>query len=216
MQAIGILGGTFDPIHTGHLRLAEELAEALNLEEVRFIPAARPPHRAEPHGEGQHRITMVEQAIAGNPRFRTDLREFEREGPSYMVDTLASLRRELGPERPLYLLLGTDAFLGLPRWHRWQDLFELAHLCVARRPGAVPESGMSPELLTVWHQRHHDAVPDTPAGGILLRDITALDISASDIRRRLHRGQSIRYLVPDDINHYIQTHHLYAKEPHGT
>jgi len=162
MQSIGILGGTFDPIHFGHLRMAQELAESLGLDEVRFIPAARPPHRAQPHGAAEARAEMVRLAISGNPRFVLDTREFERDGPSYMVDTLSCLRAEVGDDTPLCLLLGADAFLGLPTWHRWRELFQLAHVVVAHRPGVVLDTaspGMSPELRAEWQQRHVNQLP---------------------------------------------------------
>lgn len=217
--AVGILGGTFDPIHFGHLRMAEELADSLHLAEVRFLPSARPPHRDAPHVTATHRAAMVRLAIAGNPRFSLDLRECERAGPSYMVDTLTSLRDELGAHRPLVLLLGADAFLGLPTWHCWQSLFDLAHLVVAHRPGFTlgPEAPeMSAALREVWQQRFVPALPDTAAGSILLREITALDISASGIRKSLHHGHSIRYLLPEAVQDYLQHHHLYEKAPHGT
>jgi nicotinate-nucleotide adenylyltransferase len=216
---VGILGGTFDPIHFGHLRMAVELADSLDLAEVRFLPAARPPHRAEPHVAAQHRVEIARLAIAGNPLFSIDLREFERAGPSYMVDTLASLREELGAVQPLYLLLGADAFLGIPGWHRWQALFDLAHITVAHRPGFALHADnpkMSPELRAEWQRRYRDTIPESTTGNILLREITALDISASNIREILRHGRSPRYLMPDVVIDYIQTHHLYQKEPHGT
>lgn len=216
MQAIGILGGTFDPIHFGHLRMAQELAEDLDLQQVRFIPAYQPPHRGQPQGLAEHRLAMVRLAIAGNARFALDLREFERGGPSYMVDTLTSLRAELGGEAPLYLLLGADAFLGLPTWHRWRELFGLAHIVVAHRPRSALDADMSPELRVEWQQRHAAQPDQSACCRILSREITALDISASAIRKTIRQGRSARYLLPEAINDYIQTHSLYQKEPHGT
>jgi nicotinate-nucleotide adenylyltransferase len=218
-DAIGILGGTFDPIHFGHLRLAQEMAESLGLKAVRFIPAARPPHRVEPHCAALHRAEMVRLAIAGNPLFTLDLREFDREGPSYMVETLASLRAEIGHATPLFLLLGADAFLGIHSWHRWQELFDLAHVAVAYRPGFVLDAedpGMQPALRSEWLRRYCDGVPETACGAILMREITALDISASNIRIRLGHGSSPRYLLPEAVCDYIHIHQLYEKKPHGT
>lgn len=217
--SVGILGGTFDPIHFGHLRMAQEMAENLELDEVRFIPAAYPPHRAEPQGAAQHRIEMVRVAIANNPLFTLDTREFKRSGPSYMVDTLRSLRDELGNERPLTLLLGADAFLGIPTWHHWRELFALTHIVVAHRPGFVLEAqhpSISVELRAEWQQRYLDKLPESAAGNILLREITALDISASRIRETLKHDRSPRYLLPEAVCDYIQTHHLYEKKLHGT
>lgn len=224
MNAIGILGGTFDPIHFGHLRMAEELREQLGLERVRFIPAAVPPHRASPQIEAFHRAEMVRLAIAGNPAFTLDNRELARSGPSYSLDTLTELRAELGTETPLCLLIGSDAFLGLHTWHRWRELQDLAHFIVAHRPGTIPrEDAMSPELRQVWQQRGTLQPADVqamPAGRILLLPITALDISASAIRTALVEGRSTRYLMPETVRAYIDSHHLYArqasKEHHGT
>jgi len=162
---------------------------------------------------------MVKLAIAHNPRFQLDLRECERAGPSYMVDTLGSLREALGAQRPLVLLLGADAFLGLPTWHRWEALFDLAHLVVAHRPGFTlgPEAPEMPAVLReIWQQRFVPALPGTAAGSLLLREITALDISASRIRKALQHGHSVRYLMPETVQDYLHHHHLYEKAPHGT
>lgn len=221
MQAsIGILGGTFDPIHFGHLRMAQELYEELGLAKIRFIPAAIPPHRPNPQSETLHRAEMVRLAIAGNPAFSLDTRELQRPGASYTFDTLTELRAELGDQTPLCLLLGSDAFLGISTWHRWQELLTLAHIVVAHRPGASPhEDAMTPTLREVWrvHQTsHHEALQETACGKILLQTITALDISASRIRNRLHHGRSPSYLLPESVCDYIHTHHLYPKEQHGT
>ncbi len=131
---IGIFGGTFDPVHFGHLRPALEVQQALGLDEVRFIPAGQPPHRDMPHATAPQRLSMLQTAIEDQPGFAADEREIQREGPSYMVDTLALLREELG-QIPLCLILGYDAFLGLPAWHQWHRLIELAHLVITHRPG---------------------------------------------------------------------------------
>ena len=132
---IGILGGTFDPIHYGHLRLAEELAGTLKLDQVRLVPSGTPPHRSAPGVSAAHRLAMVELAAAGNPRFSVDGREVRRTGPGYTFDTLAELRKEAGDTRPLALLVGADAFLEFATWHRWHEIFGLAHIAVAHRPG---------------------------------------------------------------------------------
>jgi len=134
-KPIGLLGGTFDPIHYGHLRLAEELAEALNIGQVRFIPAGHPPHRGQPRAAAPHRLEMARRAVADNPRFLLDTREIDKTGPCYSVDTLAALRAELPPATSLVLFMGGDAFLGLTTWHEWRRLFDLAHIAVAHRPG---------------------------------------------------------------------------------
>jgi len=212
MQPIGIFGGTFDPIHFGHLRLAEEMADVIGLSRVVFIPAGQPPHRGAPRTAAPHRLEMVRRAIAGNPRFAVDAREVQRPSPSYTVDTLTALRAELGDEQPLWLLLGADAFLGLPSWHAWRRLFELAHIAVAARPGAqLMQSDAMPEVLkNEVSQRQVAAGPDTgPAGSVLLRATTPLDISATVIRDTLARHGSARYLLPDPVLDYIHEHQLY-------
>ena len=212
MQPIGIFGGTFDPIHFGHLRLAEEMAEGIGLSQVVFIPAGQPPHRGAPRTAATHRLEMVRRAAAGNPRFTVDAREVESPRPSYTVDTLTALRAELGDEQPLWLLLGADAFLELPSWHEWQQLFELAHIAVAARPGApLMQSDAMPDVLkNEVSQRQGAAGSDTgPAGSVLLRATTPLDISATVIRDILARNGSARYLLPDAVLDYIHEHQLY-------
>jgi nicotinate-nucleotide adenylyltransferase len=213
MQRIGIFGGTFDPIHFGHLRLAEEMAEAVGLEKVLFIPAGQPPHRGAPRTAAVHRLEMVRRAIAGNPRFEADAREVDSPRPSYTVDTLTELRDELGLQRPLWLLLGADAFLGLTTWHEWRRLFGLANLAVAARPGAqlLQADAMPQELKNEVSQRQlADGAAAGPAGSVLLRQMTPLDISATAIRDTLGRNGSARYLLPDAVLGYIHEHQLYA------
>ena len=217
MQPIGIFGGTFDPIHFGHLRLAEELAEAIGLDRVLFIPAGQPPHRGAPRTAAAHRLEMVRRAVAGNPRFEADAREVNSPRPSYTVDTLTELRAELGPHRPLWLLLGADAFLGLTTWHEWQRLFELANLAVAARPGAqlLQADAMPQELKNEVAQRQlADGAAAGPAGSVLLRQMTPLDISATVIRDTLGRHGSARYLLPEAVLGYIHEHQLYAHHEH--
>lgn len=211
MQAVGILGGTFDPIHLGHLRMAQELGESLELRQVRFIPSARPPHRDAPYVSAEHRAAMVRSAIADNPLFVFDSRELDRAGPSYMVDTLTSLRRDVGAATPLLLLLGADAFLGLDKWHRWLELFDLAHIAVAHRPGFALEAvAMTPALRDQWQLRFSEQTEGEAAGRILKREITALDISSSAIRAALAQGSSPRYLLPEPALGYILQHELYT------
>lgn len=213
MPPIGIFGGTFDPIHFGHLRLAEEMAEAIGLSQVRFIPAGQPPHRGVPRTAATHRLEMVRRAIAGNPRFEVDAREVRCPDPSYTVDTLTVLRAELGNEQPLWLLLGADAFLGLPSWHQWRQLFTLANIAVAARPGAqlMQPDGLPEDLKHELSQRQVPAGSATgPAGSVLLQQMTALDISATRIRATLARQDSARYLLPDAVLDYIHQHQLYT------
>jgi nicotinate-nucleotide adenylyltransferase len=222
LSPIGILGGTFDPIHYGHLRLAQELAEGLDLREVRFIPAGWPPHRTQPFASVQQRLDMARLGIAGNPLFALDEREIFKPTPSYTVETLLDLRRETGAAQPLCLFMGTDAFLGLASWHRWQALFALAHIVVAQRPGfsglGRAAATMPAELRDQLNRRlanAPEALAAAPAGAIFVQPITALDISATQLRETLAAGRSPRYLLPDAVLDYIQTNGLY-KERNGT
>jgi nicotinate-nucleotide adenylyltransferase len=212
---IGIFGGTFDPIHYGHLRLAEELAEHAKLAEVRFVPSGTPPHRTRPGAEARHRIEMVRLAVADNPRFSVDERETRRAGPAYTFHTLGELRRELGVHRPLALLLGADAFLDFATWHKWHALFDLAHVIVAYRPGYPIDTWQArmPEPLAHEYAarslQQPLAVHLAPAGGIVPVPMTGLDISATFVRNAVQAGSSVRYLLPDAVLEYIRSHGLY-------
>src|SRR5882672_10486834 len=151
---IGIMGGTFDPVHFGHLRLAQEAAEILGLERVRWVPAGRPWHRTQPKASAKHRLQMVKLAIRRNRLFELDDAEIRQGSPGYTVETLARLRKRFGKKRPLVLLLGTDAFRGLTSWERWRDIFELAHVFVAQRPGhSLTPGGMPAALASEWRRR---------------------------------------------------------------
>jgi nicotinate-nucleotide adenylyltransferase len=208
---IGILGGTFDPIHFGHLRPALEVMESLGLSEVRFVPCRIPPHRRIPVASVEHRVTMVERAVHGQPGFRVDRREAERDGPSYSVDTLESLRGELGNDVPLCLMMGMDAFAGLPSWHRWQEILTLSHIVVAQRPGS-PASRPAGDWVPGVTTRDPDDLRDRPAGAVFFQPVTQLDISATAIRAMLCRGESARYLMPDNVLDYIHAEGLYVNQ----
>ncbi|MBK1700737.1 nicotinate-nucleotide adenylyltransferase [Thiococcus pfennigii] len=209
---IGILGGTFDPIHFGHLRPALEVAEALGLAELRLVPLNQAVHRAQPHADGRHRLAMVRAAIADQPGFLADARELERPGGSYSHDTLASLRAELGPRRPLCLLLGSDAFAGFLAWHRPHAILGLAHLVVMTRPGPAPE--WDPDLRALLAERQATdpaALARRPAGHIHCHEVTQLAISATAIRRLIAAGRSARFLLPDPVIAIIEQAGLYRR-----
>jgi len=217
IAAIGILGGTFDPIHHGHLRLAEEAADACGLARVLLIPAALPNLRSAPRTPAAHRLEMARIAAAGNPRMQVDGRELAREGTSYTVDTLLELRDELGGLVPLCLILGADAFLRLPAWSRWLKLFDLAHIVVATRPGYDLDGPMSRtgELAVEWRRRRVSEPADvrsSPAGSIAVVEIPLLEISATELRTRIARGGSVRYLLPQAVLDYIGAVHLYEMQ----
>lgn len=214
MPPIGIFGGTFDPIHFGHLRLAEEMALALGLGRVLFVPAGRPPHRAVPQVTAGHRLEMVRLAIAGNPFFAVDAREVQRDQPSYTVDTLTSLRAEVGSGQALWLMLGADAFLGLASWHRWQQVFELANIAVVTRPGAQalhPDALLEPLKSDVLPRLVTDSSAVGSAGSVCFQPMTPLGISATAIRNTLSQQDSARYLLPESVLNYINEHQLYLK-----
>lgn len=207
---IGLLGGTFDPVHLGHLRPALEILEQVGLREVRLLPGRVPPHRPAPRASAALRSAMVQRAVAAVPGLRVDTRELDRAGPSYTLDTLVSLRRELGAEQPLCWIVGMDSFLSLPRWHRWRELGEHAHFLVARRPGS--ETAL-PEALAQWLEPRRSGAGELhrqPAGLVHFVDTTALAISSTRIRRRLALGRSARFLVPDTVWELISGNGVYG------
>jgi nicotinate-nucleotide adenylyltransferase len=212
---IGIFGGTFDPIHHGHLRLAQEALEQCGFSAVRFIPSGTPPHRAAPLAKAEHRLNMVKLAINGQPGFSVDEREVHRTDKCYSVDTFGTLRAELGAEQSLCLLLGSDAFLQLHTWHQWQKLFELTHIVVMQRPGQPVGNAIvkADESLRQQYQTRLAPSPrllhETASGHIVVLDMPQLDISATDIRCRAAQNKNLRYLLPDAVAHYIHTNKLY-------
>jgi nicotinate-nucleotide adenylyltransferase len=211
MKPLGVFGGTFDPIHFGHLRTAFELLAALDLDEIRFVPAGSPPHRETPLADAAFRLDLVEAAIAGQPGFAIDAREVRRPGPSYMVLTLRELRAEF-PVRPLCLVLGMDAFLGLPEWYEWRELVELAHLVVAHRPGwQAPADGPLRDLLVARRTDRIGDLHELPAGRILVRSVTQLEISSTELRTLLADGQDPRYLVPEAVREAIRATGRYIR-----
>jgi len=212
LEPLGLLGGTFDPIHFGHLRLAEECADALRLNEVRLIPAAKPWQRSGLISAIEHRLEMVRLGVENNPRLVVDAREAERNGPTYTVDTLGSLRAEMGQARPLVMIVGSDQFLNLPTWSRWQKLFELAHIAVARRANESFDLGELPAVLAamVANRLTNDRSALTePAGRVFSIEMTPLKISSSQIRTLMRTRQSPRYLLPASVYEYIVQHGLY-------
>lgn len=205
-----MLGGMFDPVHFGHLRSAVELREVLGLAEVRLVPCAKPPHRPPGHVTAQQRAHMLQLAVDGEPGLRVDERELQRDTPSYSVDTLLSLRAEL-PDTPLCLVVGRDAFCGLPSWHRWTELFALAHIVVLDRPGhATPIPAPLAEAIgdrrSVAPQDLHGSL----SGRVFFQPVTQLEISSTALRAAIAAGRSVRYLVPDPVYRFIQEHRLYA------
>ena len=203
-RRIGVNGGTFDPVHFGHLRPALEVLRACRLDEMRFIPCHVPVHRGAPHASATQRAEMVRRAIAPIPQFVLDTRELARNAPSYMVETLESLRTDF-PGARLVLMMGQDAFAAFDRWHRWEDILELAALVVTRRPGA-PAEVPAPLRSAVWT----GALADLPsAGAVGMLEVTQLDISSTAIRRLRAAGEPIDFLTPQAVVEYMASHRLY-------
>jgi len=209
--ATGIFGGTFDPVHFGHLRAASEVKELLGIDDFRLFPAGMPPHRDSTHAHGDHRLAMLRLAVADHPDLAVDDREIRRQGASYMVDTLIDLRAETG-DRPLLLVVGQDAANQLDEWHRWKELFELTHIVIMTRPSAAHD--YSAELGNSLDGRiveNRQLLFDRPAGLVLHLNVTQLAISSTNIRNLISRGLSPRFLLPDRVLAYAQYHDLYLE-----
>jgi len=215
LAAIGIFGGTFDPIHHGHLRLAQEALEQCRLSEVRFIPSGTPPHRTTPLASPEHRVQMVRLAVQNQPGFTLDEREAGRTDPCYSFDTFSSLRAELGEHQPLCLLLGSDAFLKLNTWHRWKKLFELTHILVMQRPGRPVGNAITQADEALRQEYQSRLAPtlqllhESPSGLVVVLDMPQLEISATDIRNRAAQNKNLRYLLPEAVAQYIKFNQLY-------
>jgi nicotinate-nucleotide adenylyltransferase len=214
--AIGLFGGTFDPVHFGHLRLATELAEAFHLEKVIFLPAGLPYHRGRAaHASAEQRLKMLKLATQRDARFDVDDRELRREGPTYTYDTLAEIRKERGPDVPLVFLAGSDTFAKVDQWHRWTELFDLAHFAIAIRagdetwyskgPGAFPKEAWPRITLNLRE------LAAAPAGKIMTFSMTPLAISSTALRTLSGEGASIRYLTPDPVAEFARSHDLYSR-----
>ncbi|MDH3266562.1 MAG: nicotinate-nucleotide adenylyltransferase [Gammaproteobacteria bacterium] len=203
MRPIGIFGGTFDPIHYGHLRTAFEVLQALRFREVRFVPSAAPPHRDQACADARLRLEMVQVAVRGQPGFVVDDCEFSRDGPSYTVDTLTVMREEHN-DAPLGLIVGMDAFLGLTEWHRWDEILQLAHIIVAHRPGwQAPQQGDLGELIGAHQSTCVDDLQEKRHGLIHIHAVTQLEIASTEIRELVATGRDPRFLMPDAVRDLI-------------
>ena len=212
MSPIGIFGGTFDPIHYGHLRTAFEMLQALQFDEVRFIPCGDPPHRGTTFADAELRLRMVAAAIEGQRGFVSDDRELRREGPSYSIDTLEGLRSEY-PDRSLGLIVGMDAFLGLVNWHRWDELLDIAHIIVAHRPGwKAPDIGPLGDLISEFGTHRVEDLHDATAGRIHIHAVTQLEIASTEIRDLVAAGRDPRFLMPDAVRNVIEETSVYMRE----
>ena len=203
---IGVFGGTFDPIHYGHLRSAIEVKEIFKLTEVRLIPSAQPPHRGQPHAPALMRAEMLRLAIANQPELILDTRELNRPGASFMVDTLVSLRHDF-PKQTLLLTIGCDAFNRLTSWHQWQRLFDFAHIAVLTRPGYI--IGQLDNFFSERLAISKNELSDQLAGKLYFQPITQLDISATKIREIIANDRNPAFLLPDNVIAFIKQHQLY-------
>ncbi|GGC03954.1 putative nicotinate-nucleotide adenylyltransferase [Marinobacterium zhoushanense] len=205
------MGGTFDPVHNGHLRTALEIQQWLDIPEVCLIPSKMPVHRDEPGCSSEQRLAMVQLAVADEPCLCADAREILSDQPSYSLLTLESLRAELGPRRPLCMVMGMDAYLGLPSWHRWESFLDICHIIVVTRPGyGFPDDSQMRRFSDRHAAPSVETLKQLPAGRVLLHELTPLGISATQIRRLIAQGDSPRYLMPDAVWDYIQTNKLYG------
>jgi nicotinate-nucleotide adenylyltransferase len=215
VQTIGLLGGTFNPIHFGHLRMAQELADSLSLNSVKFIPSANPPHKPPPQVSAEHRAAMVQLAIADNPQFLFDGRELSRTGASYTIETLESLRDELGDGTSLILIMGSDAFTKFNTWHRWQEIIKLCHIALVQRPASTNKESLTKELETFLHNHyteHAEDLHEGSAGLVTMQAITPLEISSTAIRQALQLKHSARYLMPENVLDYIAAKQLFSAD----
>lgn len=211
LPLVGVFGGTFNPVHYGHLRSALELVECLGLEQLRLMPSAQPPHREVPACSAEHRAAMVALAVEGEPRLACDVRELQRPGESYTIESLIELRGELSAEVGLCMVLGCDAVLDITQWHRWQELLEWAHIVVIARPGwTLPDTGAVAQWLSAHRVDDAQALRQKTAGCITIKELRPLAISATEIRDLLAAGRSVRYLLPQSVLDYIHEHTLYT------
>ncbi|MDX1454535.1 MAG: nicotinate-nucleotide adenylyltransferase [Gammaproteobacteria bacterium] len=205
---LGVFGGMFDPVHHGHLRPALEVAEQARLDHVRLLPCAIPPHRDIPSATAEQRRDMLELAVADYDMFSVDSQELERSGTSYTIDTLESLRAEL-PEAMLVLMLGEDAFAGLHRWHRWQEIFSLAQVVIMRRPGGTEEFDAAIDQELSARRCPIADLPGKDRGAIAMAEVTPLQISSTLIRHVVGRGEDPGFLVPEPVARYLREKRIY-------
>jgi len=209
---IALLGGTFDPVHNGHLHAANSAVVALDVARVNLVLAARPKHRAAPSASIGHRWAMLRLAVADQPRLRADDREIRRGNATYTIDTLESVRREAHADEPIVWLLGWDAYRALPTWHRWNELSTFAHLAVLQRPGA--DESLDETMREFTDQRRVDdrgELARTPAGRVYFVAAPMQATSSTEIRAKLARGDDVRQLLPSAVWTYITNHRLYGE-----
>lgn len=209
---IGILGGTYDPVHKGHVYIATALAKHQAFQNILVVPCYQPVHREPPRADAQNRLAMVELAFTNYPKIQVDVTEINRQGPSYAYDTLNDIKSR-NPESPLCWILGTDAFASFHQWHKWQQILELGHLVLVKRPGTpLPSGGPEYDMLQNRQVDNLQRLTEQDAGLITVVDINPPAISAHNIRQKLSRGDSVVDLLPSKIWDYINRHRLYMDE----
>lgn len=210
-RRVGLLGGTFDPVHVGHLALARAACVALSIDELRLVPTGVS-WQKDSSSPAADRVAMLRLAIAGEPDWRVDTREVERDGPSYTIDTLVSLRAELGPDCALIMIIGSDQLRNLASWHRWRELLDLCHIAATRRERVTLDELPAPvEALVEAHGA--DALPDAPAGGIVFFRMPAVPVSSTTLRGQLAAGETPAELLPAGVLEYIRSRRLYRDDP---
>ncbi|MBY0544889.1 MAG: nicotinate-nucleotide adenylyltransferase [Gammaproteobacteria bacterium] len=212
-KPIGVMGGSFDPIHFGHLRTATELVQIIDLQKILLIPCQAPVHKERSFAAPQHRLAMIQLALADDSRIVASDQELIRETPSYTIETLTALRKT-HPDVPLVLIMGSDAFVNIATWKNWHSIPDFAHIVVAVRAGQKMHLDSEIERFLKTRQTlDYGDLHETLAGKIFLQFVTPLDISSTAIRCQLEAGYSPRYLLPDTVLAYIKTHHLYELLP---
>ncbi|HIG68315.1 MAG TPA: nicotinate-nucleotide adenylyltransferase [Porticoccaceae bacterium] len=210
-MAVAIFGGTFDPIHNGHLTIASDLVQLLDVSEVRMVPCAYPPHRGEPNVSTEHRREMLATALShtDSPLIIDDV-ELRRSAPSYSIDTVKLLRNEIGADAPLFMCIGMDALGKLDSWHQWQNILDFCHIAVSSRPGyEQPEVGPLTEWIACHRSGDLSEIQRKPNGCIYFCDLSMLDISSTNIRVKMGKGDDVRLMLPDSVISYIQKNRLY-------
>jgi nicotinate-nucleotide adenylyltransferase len=211
---LGILGGTFDPIHLGHLHLANTVHKKANLQYIKIIPCYRSPLRQQPFADAKDRVEMIKLAIVDFPHLKLDEREINNPQPSYAVDTIESIRLEVGLQTSLCFIMGDDAFAEFTKWHEWKKILELSHLIVTTRKSSLDSDLYSPEILALLHQHqtfHTNDLSTQPFGCIWLVDINPLKISSTEIRSLIKKNQSVKKFLPEKVFQYIEKQNLYRR-----
>ena len=209
-MSVAIFGGTFDPVHNGHLRIAIELAELLEVDSLRMIPCALPPHRDTPSVTPEQRLELLKLGIGDHSALVADDIELRRDGPSYTIETVRAIRQQIGDETPLFLCLGVDVLASLDSWHQWQQLTHYCHLIVSSRPGyQLPEKGALAEWIDERLCEDLNRLKQSSAGRLHLCDLTMLAISSTAIRKKISAGEKIDYLTPAAVVNSIQQQNLY-------